>query len=141
MKKLFLSTILFVGLAAAGFSQEKPQRAQRSQDKVQHVQQSPEQRAQKSTDALVKRLSLTSDQKSQIYQINLERAQAINSFKSTKRGDRSQMKAQFDASENRILSVLTANQKSIYNQLKTERQSKIESRQNGRKKEVRNKKV
>ena len=115
MKKLMLSAILFLGITATGFSQQAPQR----------VQKSPEERAQKMADALDKKLSLTDNQKTQIYQIALERAKSMSNSKGVKKdADRSQMKAQFEAGESKILSVLDDNQKATYNQLKAERLSK-----------------
>lgn len=121
MKKIILSAILFLGLTATGFSQERPQR----------VQKSPEERAQRITDVLDKKLSLTDNQKTQIYQINLERAQSMSNFKGTKKDgqDISNRKAQFEASENRILSILSDSQKVTYNQLKAEREAKFKNRQ------------
>lgn len=60
MKKLILSAILFLGISTIGLSQERPQKEQRS----------PEERAQKMTDALDKKLSLNASQKAEIYKIS-----------------------------------------------------------------------
>ncbi|MGV3510027.1 MAG: hypothetical protein ACO1N7_12120 [Sphingobacteriaceae bacterium] len=129
MKKLILSAILFLGITATGFSQDKPQR----------VQKTPEERAQMMTDALDKKLSLSESQKTQIYQINLERAQAMNNAKTDKKEvDRSQMKAQFEASENKIVSILNDEQKATYAKLKEEREAKMKQQKEGRKKELKN---
>jgi hypothetical protein len=88
------------------------------------------------TDALEKKLSLTANQKAQVYQINLERAQAISSFKGDKkRSDFPQMKAQLEASEARILNILTDSQKATYNELKAERQARMRDHNEGRRKE------
>ena len=121
MKKVIFSTILFLGLTATGFSQEK----------IQSVQKTPEERAQRITDALDKKLSLTDNQKTQIYQINLERAQSMSNFKGPKKDGQaiSNRKAQFEASEGRILSILSDSQKVTYNQLKAEREAKFKNRQ------------
>ncbi|MEJ6979279.1 DUF4890 domain-containing protein [Pedobacter sp. P351] len=121
MKKIILSAILFLGLTATGFSQERTQR----------VQKTPEERAHRITDALDKKLSLTDNQKTQIYQINLERAQAMSNSRGTKRDgkDLSNKKAQFEAGEDRILSILNDSQKATYNQLKAEREAKFKNRQ------------
>lgn len=116
MRKHFLSTILFLGITATAFAQQGPQR----------VQKSPEERAERMTDILDKKLALTDDQKARVYQINLERAQLLNIFKGGKKdGDRPQMKAQFEASENRVLSVLDESQRETYDQLKAERKAKF----------------
>ena len=124
MKKLILSTLLFLGLTVTGFSQEKTERAHKT----------PEQRAQMITDALDKKLSLSESQKTQIYQINLERAQAMNNLKDDKANvDKSQIKAQVEASENKILSVLNDNQKATYAQFKAEREAKHKEHKGGHK--------
>ncbi|MBC7915175.1 MAG: hypothetical protein H7Y07_13740 [Pyrinomonadaceae bacterium] len=129
MKKIILSAILFLGLASTGFSQER-------------ALKSPEERAQRITDGLDKKLSLTESQKTQIYQINLERAQAMSSAKGDKKGiDKTQFKAQIEASESRILSVLNTDQRTTYNQLKAERQEKMKNHQGDRKKGPKGKKA
>jgi hypothetical protein len=108
--------MLFVGLAATGFSQEKPQR----------VHKSPEERAQKMTDVLTNKLSLSEAQKTQIYQINLERAQAMEKLKADKKEiDRSQVKAQFEASDKKIIAVLNESQRVSYAQFKEDRKEKM----------------
>lgn len=122
MKKLILSAILFLGITTMGFSQEVKPREQRS----------PEERAQKITDALDKKLSLTEAQKEEIYKINLERAHAINKAKASgKRADMGEIKTTFEASENKILSVLDDKQKATYNQLKAERKAKAKKHHGG----------
>lgn len=117
MKKLILGAIFFLGLSATGFSQDKSAR----------VQKSPEERAQKMTEVLTQKLALKESQKTQVYQINLERAQAMSNFRGAKKdgADRSQMKAQFEASESRLLSILDEQQRSTYTKLKAEREAKF----------------
>ena len=119
MKKLILGAIFFLGLSATGFSQ----------DKVARVQKSPEERAQKMTYAMAQKLALTENQKTQVYQINLERAQAMSKFRGAKHDgvDRSQMKAQFEASESRLMSVLNEQQRATYTQLKAQREAKVKA--------------
>lgn len=125
MKKLILSTILFLGLTATGFSQETTQR----------VQKSPEERAQRMTDMLDKKLSLSENQKTQIYQVSLERAQAISNFQGDRKTvDKAQMKAKFEASENKIVSILNDSQRVTYAQLKAEREERMKNHKRGHKK-------
>jgi F0F1-type ATP synthase alpha subunit len=115
MKKIILSAILFLGISTIGFSQERPQKEQRS----------PEERAQKMTDALDKKLSLNASQKAEIYKIYLERAQTMHKMRAEKKkADMTEMKAKFEANENKILSILDEKQKVTYNQLKAERKEK-----------------
>ena len=116
MKKFILSVMLFVGITAAGFAQEKPQR----------VHKSPEERAQKMTDVMTSKLSLSDTQKTQIYQINLERAQAIEKLKADKKEiDRAQVKAQFEASDKKITAVLNEEQRLSYAKFKEERKERM----------------
>jgi competence transcription factor ComK len=95
------------------------------------------------TDVLDKKLSLSDNQKAQIYQINRERAQLMGSFKKgdNQTADRSEMRSKFEESDNRIMAVLNQSQKAGYNQLKAERQARMQNHQGGRKKESRNKKA
>lgn len=130
MKRLIFSAILFVGLATTGFSQEMQKRAPKT----------PEERAQHMTDGLDKKLSLTDAQKTQIYQINLERAQAMDKFRAENtRPDREQVKQQFEASETKILNVLTDSQKATFNELKAERMEKMKEHRMGERKDFKKK--
>lgn len=132
MKKLILSAIFFLGLSATGFSQDKSPRAQKS----------PEERAQKMTDAMAQKLTLTDNQKTQVYQINLERAQSMSNLRGAKKEgvDRSQMKAQFEASESRLLSILNEKQRVTYTQLKAEREAKFKAHKGKKRHHSRDKK-
>ena len=85
MKKLMITAAFFAGLVSISFAQQKPEREKKT----------PEQRAQHMTDALEKKLSLTSDQKAQVYEINLERAKKMEAMYSV---DHAEMKGK---SENR----------------------------------------
>lgn len=129
MKKLILGAILFLGITATGFSQERPQR----------VQKSPEERAQRMTDALDQKLSLTANQKSEIYKINLERAKAAGDFHKNRKEAGSQRKDNFKAGGDKILNVLTAEQKVTYNEWKAQRANKFKSHRSARKPGSKNK--
>jgi Spy/CpxP family protein refolding chaperone len=118
MKKLILSVMLFIGLSETGFSQERAQR----------VPKTPEERAQMMTDVLERKLSLTNDQKIQIYQVNLERAQAVDKMRKVQaNADRSKMREQFKTSDEKIVSILDEKQRIAYTQLKAERREKMEN--------------
>ena len=118
MKKLILSAIFLLGISASGFSQERNKRDQFS----------PEERAQKMTDMLDNRLSLSADQKSKIYRINLDRAKEMGKFEG-QRGtkDLSKRKATYQANEEKILRVLNKNQKESYKKLKADRMAKMKN--------------
>lgn len=129
MKKLIFSAILFLGITATAFSQDKPQR----------VQKTPEERAKMMTDLLDEKLTLDENQKTQIYQVYLERAKTMNSFKGKKdstqsKADMANRKAQFEANENKIVSILNDTQKAEYAKLKAEREAKMKNQKVDRKK-------
>ncbi|MXV50646.1 hypothetical protein GS399_06645 [Pedobacter sp. HMF7647] len=88
----------------------------------------PEERAQKNTDALVSKLKLTDDQKSKIYTINLDQAKKVDSlFKAP--GDmqekRPAMMALRQTSDTNIKAVLTDDQKKEYDSWLEERRSQM----------------
>ncbi len=118
MKKLILSAMLFIGLSATGFSQERAKRELKT----------PEERAQKMTEVLDQKLSLTKDQKSQIYQINLERAQALDKIRQDQENvSRPKVKEQFKTSDEKIVNILDGKQRTAYYQLKAEHKEKMKN--------------
>ncbi len=132
MKKLILSAMLFIGLSATGFSQEQAKR----------VVKTPEERAQRMTDVLEKKLTLTKDQKTQIYQVNLDRARAVDKIKKDQANvDRSKIKEQFKTSDEKIVSILDEKQRVTYTQLKADRKEKMKNHRGDHKHGIRNKKA
>ena len=124
MKKLILSTFLFLGLALSGYSQPNADRAQKT----------PEERAQRMTDMMDKKLSLSESQKTQIYQVNLERARAMSNRKDNRQDkDSVNRRKEFETTENRIERILNANQKAEYQKLKEERKEKMKEHRSKRK--------
>ncbi|HEY0056543.1 MAG TPA: hypothetical protein VGB63_14405 [Pedobacter sp.] len=131
MKKLILSAMLFIGLSATGFSQERAKRELKT----------PEERAQKMTDVLDQKLSLTKEQKTQIYQINLERAQALNKIRQDQESvSRPKIKEQFKTSDEKIVNILDEKQRVAYTQLKAERKEKMKNHREEHKDGKRNRK-
>lgn len=122
MKKMIFTALLLMGFAAAGYSQERPQR----------VKKTPEERAQMMTDAMDKKLSLSEKQKSQIYKINLERTKEMEKSHKQAAAERKkafeQQKKQFEASEEKINKVLNQEQKKTYAELKSRRHEKMKSK-------------
>ena len=140
MKKVIFSVILFSGLATAGFSQERQQRPQwSSQGNEQRNQLSPEERAKRMTENLDQQLSLSASQKRSIYQIYLERAQAMSNSQAMGNRDQASRDNQgsgyhnnaLQASDERILAVLNNSQRTIYNQMIAAREEKMNNRQQG----------
>jgi hypothetical protein len=138
MKKVIFSIILFTGLATAGFAQERQQRPQGStQGNERRNQLSPEERAQRMTDNMDKQLSLSASQKKNIYQIYLERAQAMSNSQASGNRDQASRDNQgsgyrnnaFQASEERILAVLNNSQRTTYKQMIAAREEKMNNRQ------------
>lgn len=114
MKKLLLTALLFAGIATTGFSQAGPRQ-----------ERTPEQRAQMMTEGLAKRLTLTDQQKSEVYKINLDRANQMTKFRELSQEDRkkemSKMKELSDASEAKILALLTDDQKKAFKEMQEKR--------------------
>ena len=78
MKQLMITASLLVSLLSAVYSQ--------SRDKIQN--KTPEERARYATNTMEKKLNLTADQKSKVYEINLERAKKMGELRSAAKADR-----------------------------------------------------
>ena len=125
MKKFILTALLFIGMGTMSFAQTNGQKRQHK---------TPEERAQHVTDMLEKKLSLTADQKSQIYAINLE---GIKNFKTKgndgKRFDRTAMKATMKDRDDKINKVLNDSQRAAYTELKAKKAEAMKDRLKKRK--------
>lgn len=82
----------------------------------------PEVRAQEWTDNMNKYLSLNSDQRKKIYDINLLSAQTIDKVKTT--GKRSELKTLHSKRENDVKALLTPDQINKLNQFKSKMSAK-----------------
>lgn len=120
MKKLIFSAILFIGMGTMAFAQQEDGVRTRKGPKME--QKTAEERAQAITDQLDKKLSLTDDQKNQIYAINLE---SMNKAKENRVADREEaraaMKAAMQEREVQIDAVLDGTQKEAYQEFKKEK--------------------
>ncbi|TKC06296.1 hypothetical protein [Pedobacter frigoris] len=126
MRKLILSAILFIGMGTMAFAQQNDQKRERK---------TPEEKAQRLTDVLGKKLSLTADQKTKIYAINLEgiKEQKGRHVKGQK-PDRSLLKAEFSKRDGQINAVLNDNQRKVYQDWKTEKMNSMkDGKKDGRK--------
>lgn len=128
MRKLIMTAILFMGLGTMAFAQQDSVQSKgmrRHHPRVQQAQQTPEERAQKITDALSTKLALTADQKSKIYAINLESAKKAQAKREAHmaemKKEREAMRADLKNRDHEITSVLNEDQLKAYQELKKER--------------------
>jgi protein CpxP len=114
MKKFILSAILFISMGTMAMAQTTDNKK---------VQKTPEERAQRATDMLDKKLSLTADQKSKIYALNLDDMKKVKPkhVKGEKR-DMTAMKAAMDERDTKINSILDEKQRTSYKEWKEKRQ-------------------
>jgi periplasmic protein CpxP/Spy len=119
MKKSILTLALFIGFATLGFSQESAKRARLT----------PEERAQKKTEALAEKLSLTKEQQEKVLAINLEEAKKNEAFMKREREERSkemtERRALMKSNDEKINAILTADQKKAYQEFKEQRRDKV----------------
>lgn len=124
MKRAILTiAIAVMGLTAAFAQQDTTKRARRQMPKM-----TAEQRAEKVTAKMEKELSLTADQKSKIYAIQLENAKTMDTWRNADKGDMKgkmkDRKAAMDAQKAKIDAVLTADQKTKMDAFRAEAKEK-----------------
>lgn len=123
MRKLILTTILFMCMGTIVFAQKTDDNKQKK---------TPEERAKHATDALDKKLSLSADQKSKIYTLNLESfKKAKESHVKGEKRDFAKMKASLDERDSKINTILDDKQRETYSQWKAK---KLEARKEHHKK-------
>ncbi|QIL42143.1 hypothetical protein G7074_24485 [Pedobacter sp. HDW13] len=124
MKRAILTiAIAVMGLTAAFAQQDTTKRARRQMPKM-----TAEQRAERVTAKMEKELSLTADQKSKIYAIQLENAKTMDTWRNADQGDMKgkikDRKAAMDAQKAKIDAVLTADQKTKMDAFRAEAKEK-----------------
>ena len=107
MKRLIIITIMSFAFLANSNAQE------------QRRQMSPEQRAERVTQRMTRQLALTKEQQENIYQLSLEQFQKSKSKRSTESDSISPMKERMAMNREKIESVLTAEQKEKWTELRT----------------------
>jgi protein CpxP len=113
MRKLIFTAILFISMGTMAFAQ---------QDSTKKSRKTPEERAQHFTDALDKKLSLTADQKTKIYAINLEgMKKAKGKHVKGQKPDMAAMKASMEERDSQISGVLNEGQRKTYQEIKAKR--------------------
>ncbi|GAA4205723.1 hypothetical protein GCM10022289_25620 [Pedobacter jeongneungensis] len=130
MKKAILTIAIAVMGLTAAFAQDTTKHARRPMPKM-----TAEQRADKVTARLEKQLSLTADQKTKIYAIELENAKKMDTWRSADQGDRKgkmkERKAAMDEQKAKIDAVLTADQKTKMDAFRAEAREKGEKMRKG----------
>lgn len=133
MKKLIFATAMFLGFSAMVFAQTPKEKLQNS---------TPEQRAEKMTAGMTKQLTLTEDQKTKVYAINLERAKQMESLKkeSDLKGSKANVRDSFKSSDEQIVALLNEDQKKQYADMKAKRMENMKG-QKGKKGGLREKRA
>lgn len=139
MKKLMITATLLVGLISSGYSQntaernrqEKGRQESNRSEKIgpERPMKTPEERAKMSTDALVKQLNLTPEQKEKVYALNLERAEKMEKIhKSEMAYRKSQMEKQkeiMSESDKKLSKILSAEQQKNLEEMKADRTERM----------------
>ncbi len=119
--------------------------SQQNDDGTKKQRKTPEERAQKRADKMKEKLSLTDDQRTQVYGIFLSQANEMKSIWESTKNDqdktarKEKMKAIWESSNTQINSVLDANQQQLWEAHKKEMKEKHKGKHDG-KKHNRNKK-
>lgn len=130
MKKAILTIAIAVMGLTAAFAQDSTKRVRRQMPKM-----TAEQRAEKATARLDKALTLTADQKTKIYAIELENAKKVDSWRTADQADRKEKmkegRAVMQAQKAKIDGVLTADQKTKMEALRLEAREKGDKMRKG----------
>lgn len=116
MKKLFILLGVLVGLSSVSFAQEqegKKAKGKKSMKREWKKDFSPEDMANKRTEHLDKIVSLSEEQKEQVYALTLENAQKAKERKDVTRKDREIMRQRFKAHQEAMNNILTAEQQEL----------------------------
>ena len=104
MKKLMLSAALLLSVAAAGFAQEKRDQKPKSAEEIARLH----------TDKLAEKLSLSAEQKEQVYALNLERSQQFAARHKEHMAAMKDLREVRQAEEAKLLELLTPEQQKAY---------------------------
>jgi periplasmic protein CpxP/Spy len=116
MKKLIIAAVLCIGFAGSGFAQEM--------NKEKEVK-TPEERAKMMTEMMDKKLALTPDQKSKVYDLNLERANKMERMRAADQKERTKKleehKELMLESDKKMQRILNDTQRKTYDEMKAKR--------------------
>ena len=104
MKKLMLSAALLLSVAAAGFAQEKRDQKPKSAEEIARLH----------TDKLAEKLSLSAEQKEQVYALNLEPTQQFPAPHKEHMPAMKDLREVRQAEEAKLLELLTPEQQKAY---------------------------
>ncbi|KLT66891.1 hypothetical protein [Pedobacter sp. BMA] len=123
MKKAILTIAIAVMGLSAALAQDTTKRMRRPMPKM-----TAEQRAERVAERMEKQLSLTADQKTKIYAIELDNAKKMEAWRSADQGDvkgkMKERKAEMDAQKAKVDAVLTADQKTKLDSFRAEAKEK-----------------
>lgn len=123
MKKAILTIAIAVMGFTAAFAQDSTKRPRKQMPKL-----SAEQRAEKATSRLGKKLNLTADQKTKIYAVELENARKMETWRKAEEGARKgkmdERKAAMDQQKAKIDRILTAEQRTKMEAFRAEAKEK-----------------
>ncbi|MGB4774406.1 MAG: hypothetical protein WBP45_04485 [Daejeonella sp.] len=129
MKKLMITTALLCGLLTVGYTQDLKEKHKKN----------PEERAQLMTASLEKKLNLTSDQKSKIYEINLDRAKKMDDLNETYRKEKiEKRKKLMEGHDKKLNKVLTSDQQKSYEEFKAQHRERMQKRHQHENQRMRN---
>ena len=141
MKKLFIATMLFVGIASfAQDTDQKPAREQRER-------LTPEQRNEKQLQKLTSELSLDANQQAQVKQLLADRSAKAEKFREARKDNntkptdaereafKTELKAEKDANDAKMKSILTADQYTKWHSLQEKNKDKTREKMKEYKKE------
>ncbi|MBC6110480.1 hypothetical protein ACFOG5_05075 [Pedobacter fastidiosus] len=130
MKRAILTIAIAVMGFTAAFAQDTTRKARREMPKM-----TAEQRAEKATAGMEKRLGLSADQKTKVYQVELDRAKKMDAMRTGNpadmKGKRGEMKASMDKSKADLDNILTSEQKTKMEALRAEQKGKMKDRKPG----------
>lgn len=130
MKKAILTIAIAVMGLSAAFAQDSTKSVRRQMPKM-----TAEQRAERITAKMEKKLSLTADQKSKVYAVELENAKKIDAWRTADKGDMKgkmkERKAVIDEQKAKIDAILTAEQKTKMDAFRAEAREKGEKMRKG----------
>ncbi|WP_443939368.1 hypothetical protein [Pedobacter sp. MW01-1-1] len=122
MKKAILTIVIAVMGFSAAFAQNGAKRKQLAN-------LTAEQRAERATAGLDKQLSLSADQKTKVYAIQLERAKKMDAYKGEDKAalkeNKKEIKALLEKSQSDLDAVLTPEQKTKYEAFKAEKKGEM----------------
>jgi protein CpxP len=130
MKKLILTMAIAAMGFTATFAQDTTKRVRKQMPKL-----TIEQRAEKATASIDKKLNFTADQKAKFYQLQLDRAKKFEALKTAddaKKKDRFKtFKAESEAYNKEVDAILTPEQKTKFEAMKAEMKNKFKDGKHG----------